>query len=303
MTVPLHRAARHVLGFVGLVLLAALAWHWRASIADVLRTVDAAILVAAVALGLALAVVQGLCFAELMRKNGASATRTALVAAFLLSQPAKYVPGKVATPILQRISLGPAAGTATTLAANVDLALVMTVQVTGLGVAFAFVSAARPVLALLSVAATAVAVTGLLRVDGLARLLVRRLRRPRWLEAAPPGPRPSMGHAMTLAAVSLALVVAASVCVLRSTPAADGAIAPTLASFFLGFASSLVAFVVPAGVGIREAATAGAGTLIPGAPPPHVLVALALLFRCWQLTVDAASAVIGWALSRASSAC
>jgi uncharacterized membrane protein YbhN (UPF0104 family) len=66
-----------------------------------------------------------------------------------------------------------------------------------------------------------------------------------------------------------------------------------LACLYLGFAASLLVVVVPAGIGVREAAVVGLGRMIAPELEPTLIISIALLIRCWQLLVDVASLCLG----------
>lgn len=284
----------------GLATIGVLAWYWRDAIGRTFSGVVPSYFVLALLAGLLLSVLQGLLFSQLMHKNGATASTRELLTAFLVSQPGKYVPGKIWGPLLQHFSLGGATPMAVTAIANVELAVILLIQVTALGIAC--LGASIPMLSILVIVAATLAGTAVIRLRPIPALLQRLPRLAARLgvpEARPVRPTASLTLALALtAAATCAALLASWLVVVAVGPAITAPERlPALGTLFLGFASSLLVVPVPAGLGVREAATVGVGALIAPALAASQLVSLAIFFRCWQLLVDLACVALGALLS------
>lgn len=282
-------AIRVLLGLVGGLFLLALAWGARATLADVFSSANLPLLALAVLLGVGQLLVQGLLFSRIAEKHGSSATQTAVVMAFLASQPGKYIPGKVWSVLVQRAALGHGARLVTVTLANLELTAVALIQMTTLGIA-CLAHGSPPVLTL-SVAAGWLASAWIVQSEAAARALCyfSPIRNALRLE---PGRLQFQGiswpAALKLSAASMATMFLASWLVL----AAMGTTIPwllqaqVLGTLFLGFAAGILAVIVPAGLGVREAATVVIGAATATSVQPELLVAVAVFARVWQLLVD-----------------
>lgn len=252
---------------------------------------------AAIIAGVGLTLVQGIYLWRLMGKNGSALPAAAVVAAFMVGQPGKYVPGKIWAPLMQKAALGPDSSLVLIGMSNLELALVVLVQMTSLGITCLFFD--QPWLALPTLLAGILSGAAALRVDLLARMALlmprmtarlgmtntrsHRLNKAGWL------------HAFWLSAAVLMATLLTSWLVLAAmgteNPWPDQA--AILGTLFLGFGSSLVVFPVPAGLGIREAATAGIGVFTAPGITAAELVSVALFARLWQLAVDLVCLAVG----------
>lgn len=283
------KAIRILAGLAGVLLLLALAWSIRGTMADVVSSADPAMLALAVFLGVGQLLVQGLLFATLAEKHGSSATRVSVTMAFLASQPGKYVPGKVWSLLVQKAALGREARLVTVTLANLELAAIALVQMTALGLAC--IVPAWPPISALAVAAGWLASAWIVRSSAVASSLgyFKRVRTALHLE---PGlsdaRRTSWRVALQASAASMATMFCASWMVLVAMgPAMPWPLhGQVLGTLFLGFAASILAVVVPAGLGVREAATVAIGTATASAVQPDLLVAVAIFARVWQMLVD-----------------
>jgi uncharacterized membrane protein YbhN (UPF0104 family) len=79
------------------------------------------------------------------------------------------------------------------------------------------------------------------------------------------------------------------------TEAGREVLVPVTAGYALGFVAGMVAFVMPSGLGIREAVLAAT---LAGALPPGVALAWALLLRLWQTVVELVFVALASALAR-----
>lgn len=295
---PGGRRTRAAFLALGLIAVGAMAWASRSELIAVLSGLAMEWFVGSIVLGLVLALVQGVIFHRLLSKYRAIGHPRQSVGAFLVSQPARYVPGKVWSPIVQSGVLGRGAPLAATAAANIELALLVVLQLTALGFACLWVQ--RPALAA-GMAVLGVVASGLVLALPTGAILARWLPRlAGWLriEAGTSERRSSLGGAFAMTAASMALNLTASwMLVVATGPAVSSAIhVPLLAVFYLGFAASMFAVPFPAGLGVREAATVGAAALVAGQIPAAMVVSVALLARCWQLILDGLCMLAGYGL-------
>jgi hypothetical protein len=280
-----------------------LAWRSRDDLLRVLSAASPFGIAIAILSGIALNIVYGLQFDVLLAKHGHGHDRRRRVAAYLLSQPGKYVPGKLWSVLLQSFALGRDARLATITIANVELTAIAMVQTVGLGLAC--LRSHSPVVVVAALAGASLATIAIARIPS-TRLLARLAPRlQRWLKLpieAEPDRSDSRAMLSMLAVAALACNIAASWWLLSAVrPAVDTAqLFPLLASLYLGFAASLLAVPVPVGLGVREAAVAGLGSIIAPDMAATLIVSVVLLIRCWQLVVDILSLALGWLLLRSA---
>ena len=128
-------ALRIVLLLLGLGAIAWLAWANRVPFGAMLRSVQPTAFALAIASGVLFTATQGALYILLMRKHGQHASPRMLMAAFLVSQPGKYVPGKIWMPLMQSVALGNHGRLVEVAIANVELAALGLLQMTTLGLA------------------------------------------------------------------------------------------------------------------------------------------------------------------------
>ena len=288
-----------LLALAGGAVLAWLAWHSRTDLLHVLHGVSPSWMALSVTAGVALNVIYGLLFDRILSKYSGHQHPTLLVAVYLMSQPGKYLPGKVWQAVMQTMALGRHSNATSVGMANVELSLAAVLSATGLGLACLFVGNAT--LAAITIAATLAAGWALVSFPSGHALLSMLPRLRTWLRSGADGelPRESgVVFLLVLTTAALALNFAASWWLLVSANTSLSSLqrAHVLASLWLGIAASLLALPIPAGLGIREAAVAGLGTLLVPEIPAGMLISIALLARCWQLLVDVTSLLAGWAL-------
>ncbi|MFC3813563.1 lysylphosphatidylglycerol synthase domain-containing protein [Lysobacter sp. GCM10012299] len=294
-----RRSLRAWLTFAGACLLAWLAWASRHELAGMVAACDPALLSMAVLMGIVFTIAQGSLLAWLLTKQGARHSRREAIAAFLVSQPGKYIPGKIWSPLMQSVALKDGATLGGVTIANVELAVISVVQVFALGLVCLQVNSPAIIATTVVVATAACVLIGLLPttkvVNRISPGLASLLKLP-----------PTVAHqASPLSATLICLAgmasnFAASFLVLKAagTSIPADALLPVLAALYLGFAASILAIPVPAGIGIREFAAAGLGHILAPGIPTTMIVSAALLFRCWQIIVDLACLAVGLMLAR-----
>jgi len=292
-----------LLALAGGAVLAWLTWHSRADLLRVLSGVSLFWIAASVVAGVALNVIYGLLFDRILSKYGGRPHPLLHVAVYLMSQPGKYLPGKLWQAVMQSIALGGGqTGVASVGVANIELSLAAVLHATGLGLACILV--ANPALAILATIATIAAGWALVQFPSGRALLALFPRLRGWLKtSAEKTHAPTSAFVLCLLTVgALAANFAASwwLLIAAHTALSPLQLAHLLASLWLGIAASLLALPIPAGLGVREAAVAGLGTVLAPDVPTTTLISIALLARCWQLLVDMSSMFAGWLLWHAA---
>lgn len=284
-----HAVTQAVLLLCGAIFLIWLGWTSREQLAEVFASVFPGVFFSAVILGVVFMAAQGLLFTFLLAKHGNQRGDSDAISAFLISQPGKYIPGKVWSAVMQKIVLGRRYSLGGVAIANVELVVIGAIHMTALGLACQFYQ--RPLLAGLSIAAGLALGMAIMRLPtgALAARMPPAVARLLKLPAIQAHEEPvSMRDALGVSLALLGLNLAASFLVLLAAGDAipAGQSVEILAIFYLGFAASFAAIPVPAGIGVREAAIVGIGLLLA----PHVdgalLVSVALLARAWQLATD-----------------
>ena len=288
-------ALRLLLSMLGASVLCALAWTARDELAQVFRSVDPGYFGAAVLLGTVFLFIQGVFFDALLAKHGRGSPARDVIAAFLLSQPGKYLPGKIWSAVMQSVTLGRKHAIANVAMTNVELVLVGMIHMGALGVAALLVS--QPVAALATLAIGLICAASIMVLPSAALLSRLPTAIRRLLHLPDTGTDLSRGEwskAIWLNALLGATNLVASLAVLL---AAGDTIAaqqypPILAVLYLGFAASFLT-PVPAGIGVREAATVALGLALAPGIDAAIFISVALLARCWQLITDLACFVLG----------
>jgi glycosyltransferase 2 family protein len=273
-----------------------LLWNHRGQFSHVLRHLRIDLFLLAVGLGAVFTTLQGLLLIPLGRKYGVDSEPRLLLAAFLISQPGKYVPGKIWSPVMQSLVVGQLSRLPGLAMANVELAVIGVLQMVTLGLAFLFAGSPARMGLVLALGWAGCSLALRIPWGSLATRFWPRITES--LGVAPtqePTALPSLAQATLLSAATLAVNLAASWTVLVAVGATVPATlrSPLLACLYLGFAASIPVVVVPAGLGIREAAAVGAGKWLSQAIPSALLVSIALLARFWQIAVDLVCLIAG----------
>lgn len=274
----------------GALVIGWLAWIARDDLIKISMNVRPGYFLIAVLLGVVFTIVQGALFAQLMAKNGSNSSLRELISAFLLSQPGKYIPGKVWPAMMQSLALRDISNFTGIAIANVELFVIAMIQMTALGLAC--LTPHSPII-MLTALFCGLALSTMIVLLPTAAILNRISARLASLLRIIPSESHYcfnfIGGALLLCGIAIIFNLAASLGVLF---AAGSSITyqqyrPILSSLYLAFAASLLIVPIPAGVGVREAATIGIGLLVAPEISSAVLTSIALLTRCWQLLVDA----------------
>lgn len=238
--------------------------------------------------------------ALVLRTSKPAVAESGIAGSFLVSQVAKYIPGRVWGVAMQAAILRAPGSTSSILAANLELAIVNMATVSGAGVAFLAWQRFGPVLAIALLFTTWGLGGWMLRFDGTRRctaLVVRLLPRlGQRLLAGLSGVgaacqarrlRPLYGGLLlflTMYCLGWWLFVSSTTNL--DGQASMGVVAALSLSYIVGVVSML-----PAGIGAREGALV---LLAPAVGVPHVdMAALAVASRVAMILMDGVAAGIG----------
>jgi glycosyltransferase 2 family protein len=282
-------ALRTLLLLGGAAVLCLLGWTARDEFMRILGSVEPGYFALTVLIGTVFMFAQGRLFAMLLAKHGGDSNSMGVLAAFLASQPGKYVPGKIWQAVMQSLTLGRKHTLGSVAVANVELALIGIVHMTTLGGATLFIERPAISLAFLVAGVALAARIATMRTTALIARLPTRLSSAIQPAGAGTDDNPmtmpaALGASLLLAGLNL--VAALGVLISVGDAIAPAQYAGILAVFYLGFAASFLALPVPAGLGVREAATVALGLILSPEVDGHTLISVALLVRCWQLATD-----------------
>lgn len=296
MNSPLRHVVVRVLMLLALGWMGWLIWRNWPAVAGMASTARWGLLALAL-LALALANIgMSVVFAGFVsRASGDSMPMARVAGTFLLSQVAKYVPGKIWSVAMQAAMLQSPKATKGVLLANVELTIVNLLLVSGAGMAFWAWTRVGALPALAVFVATWCLAGWACRLNSVRAIgaVVGRFT-PRFgqMLSPPPGERETSGvgrHAGLLLFLSMyclgwwLLVMGATTLDAR---ACMGVVAALSLSYIIGVVSPM-----PAGVGAREGAIV---LLAPAVGVSHAsMAAIAIASRVAMLALDAIVAVVG----------
>lgn len=286
---------------LGFGLLAWFTWLSHEELSRLIANCDIGLLTLSIILGIAFTFIQGILFATLVNKHGNQTGNQTLVSAYLVSQPGKYIPGKIWSLAMQSFAMGNRAKISHITFANIELAIVSTIQTVVMGVALLYLDSPLIVILVVTAGLIACTIAAVFPLASRLKRLAPRLSSAVGLSTAPAEvDRLGIPRAIGLNAASMATNLAASWCVLLAAgsgiPNVDRL--PILSSIYLGIAAGILALPIPAGLGVREAAAAGLGALLSPTVSAPMIISVSLLFRCWQIPVDIGCTVLGALLTR-----
>lgn len=243
----------------------------------------------AVAIGVIGNIVVGVTFSDMVAKSAASISFRRRISAYYYSQIAKYIPGQVAALLVQRsILAGPGASTATIMS-NLELMLISCWLCSSAAIVLLIQAVTMVGAAIVGILALAVG-AWLIRMDWqpLIRRLIRLIPRYRTLGQLPAETRKiSRIRATFLSAGILALPTLSSYVLLAKGMNIDHQLAlPLAASLMLAWVAGVLAFVFPAGIGIRELVFFGLSNLLVLTPGAHLMAEVAIASRLVHVLVD-----------------
>lgn len=241
-------------------------------------------------------------FSDLVAKSAPHISFNRRITAYYYSQIAKYIPGRIAALMVQRSILSGPYAMSATIVSNLELmavsgwlcasaAIVLLVWPNGRidAIGIALVAAIIGVLLLL------------MDWRHLIRRILSRIPKYRDMSELPSPTRqiPS-SRALVLSLAMLALPAASNFFLLRNGVGVDhGAALQLTALLLLSWVGGMLAFVFPAGIGIRELlfVTIG-GALWRQAPAVELMAGIALASRMVQVLIDIISVLIFFAYRR-----
>ncbi|MBW8369343.1 MAG: hypothetical protein K0M70_16010 [Arenimonas sp.] len=291
---------RTVATLASCALLVWLAWDARTEIAGALGVLRADYLAASIVAGVLFTLVQARIFALLVpgRSGPGSARKT--MAAFLLSQPSKYLPGKIWPVFVQAAILGPSARAVTITIANLQLFLISMLHLLALGLLCLDHFSLRGLAAALVIGPLAGTMVVVLPVAAVARRLAPRMALRMDIRNEPAlAPGTVRDSAIGISVSMVANLLASTALLLSIGDAVPREnLAGVLAVLYLGNILGALVVIVPAGIGIRELAAAALGALLLPGIPASLIVTAAVVFRLWQVVVDVLSFALGWLIDR-----
>lgn len=266
--------------------------------------------IAAIAVGVVANAGVSIAFSEMIGKIAPDTTSTKRLTAFYYAQIAKYIPGRIAALMVQRSVLSGQFATMATITSNLELMIFSSL----LGAGAAASMLAWPFAKTLSIALALAAITlgaFTLRVDswGIVRFAAKVVPSFRGgFEHLRAIARIGRWRATLLSSVVFALPAASSYCLLVSGLGIDQDVAIQLcALLLLSWIGGLLAFVFPAGLGIREFLFVALGSAIGHAPDATAMAVIALASRVTQVMIDITGVFLfatgKWAVFAVRGAC
>lgn len=256
----------------------------------------------AIVIGIATNAVIGIAFSDLIAKTAPDIAFPKRITAYYYTQIAKYIPGRVASLLVQRSILSGPSATAATIMSNLELIAVSSWLC--IGAALALLFSTKSMLIGLVIAATSAAIGALLIALDWNPMMQRILRWIPKYRIPPVGRIPrsrgiNLGHSIVLSVGILVLPAASSYVLLINGLHLDEGLARLLtALLLLSWVGGVIAFVFPAGIGIRELIFFALGSAVTGAPAPELMAGIALASRLVQVLVDVAGTLLFLAFRR-----
>jgi glycosyltransferase 2 family protein len=276
---------RPLLFYAGAVLLAFMVWVSRTQLYLLATTITIVWFAFSLLLGLFMTICYGWILGLLLRKHGAEIRSFEATLVYLESQPGKYLPGRIGSIAMQAFQIGSTNPLLIATLANIELLAICLLHMLILGIVSLTYQSPWVVLV---VTIGLFLGLGLFQYDWLG-----------WFAKLPPfrsfqrrhpqndKVQASTARNMSLQAVAILLASGSTWLLIKASgivPDAD--IFRVAGVLYLGWAVGTLALPVPAGLGVREAATLFVGSLFSISVANEQLLALAVLSRAWQLCVD-----------------
>jgi len=258
--------------------------------------------VEAIVIGVVANAVIAIAFSDMVGKYAPDIGFGKRITAYYYAQIAKYIPGKIAALMVQRSVLSGQSGTVATIASNLEL---MAISSWLCGNA-ALVLLAWPQSKTGAVALMLAAIASgawLLRVDWWRVLRLALSCIPKYSNlAVPPRAKRQIPRLRTvvLSSVILVLPAASSYFLLVNGLGIEHELALRLcALLLLSWVAGLLAFIFPAGIGIREFIFFALGGVFMQVPDTALMAGIALASRVAQILIDVVGVVLfvacrGW---------
>ncbi len=249
----------------------------------------------AVVIGMIGNLVVGITFSDMVAKSAPLIGFRRRISAYYYSQIAKYIPGKVAALLIQRSILAGPRASAATIMSNLEL-MAATCWLCGGAAIALWVSTITPLgSAIIAIAAVAIG-AALIRLNWqpLIRRALSLIPRYGHLATAPPDARRiPWVRASWLSSGILLLPALSSYGLLASGMNIDTALAiPLTSSLLVAWVVGVLAFVFPAGIGVRELIFFGVGNMLVASPGAALLAEVAIASRLLHVVAD----IVGVAL-------
>jgi len=252
--------------------------------------------VEAVVIGVVANAAGSILFSDVVSKSVPGIAIGKRLSAYYYSQVAKYIPGRVAALLVQRSLLAGPRATVATVMSNIELTVITGWLCTS--AALVLLASSRSPLAAVFIAVFAVCVgTWLVRMDWLP-LLHRLLRRiiPAYRSSGelPATGRPSDGFRAVVLSTSFLILPAVSsyVLLVQGMNIESTLAVPLTALLLLSWVGGMLAFVFPAGIGVRELIFFGLGGTLGQAPAAELMAGIALASRLVQVLTDVAGVLL-----------
>lgn len=246
--------------------------------------------VEAITIGIVANAVIGVAFSDLVCKTAPHTAFSKRIAAYYYSQIAKYMPGRIAALLVQRSILSGPNATAATIVSNLELIAVSSCLCTGAALALLCSVKSFFGATVVAIAATALGAR-LFRLDWrhLLQRVLGILPGSHQLLAMSTTTDKRIGRirALILSANILVLPATSSYVLLTRGMHVDLTSASSLtALLLLSWVGGIVAFMFPAGIGVREAIFFALGGTVAYAPAPDLMAGIAVASRLVQIAVD-----------------
>lgn len=303
----LHSNRRVLLSLAGLAILVWVVWSEWTLLMQTLRGLDAGLSLISLVLLCCANFCIAVLFMGIARHVGVrEATRLEIMATYLVSQVAKYLPGKVWSVAMQSLYLGNRVGNVQLVLVNIELAFVALVLTTVIGLALLAGLQSSYVVGMLVLVMGAVAIQWMLArglMVAMALWLVRKLRIGLQYSQEQ---SPYEDSWRAKVALFLLLIIFASLYIAGWGLLSGPAIGQDLNQAMLLVAVMALSYVigmlslVPAGLGVRELAMIVLGGL--GQLDPSLVAAIALVTRAMLIALDVVTTLAGGALLIAARA-
>lgn len=258
----------------------------------------------AIGIGIIANAIVAITFSDMIGKYAPDVAVKKRITAFYYAQVAKYIPGKIASLMVQRSVLSGLHATSATLASNLELMAISCWLCGGSAVALlAWPHSQSGALALTVVFIASGA--QLLKADwGRAlRLMFSILRKgPASATSVGPHHKSSKLRAIVLSSAILILPAASSYVLLVNGMGIEHDTAIQLCAMLaLSWIGGLLAFIFPAGIGVRELIFFALGNTLTQHPEAATIAAVALFSRIVQILIDTGGIILFIVYDRATS--
>lgn len=255
--------------------------------------------VGAVALGVFANAMVGMIFSDLVAKS-VHIDFDKRISAYYFSQIAKYVPGRIAALLVQKSILSGPRALSATIISNLELMAICSALCTG--AALALLVASRSLAGAAVIAAVSIGVGVLLiRINWapLLRCAQRVIPRYRFSSELHPTQRIGRTRAAILSTSVLVLPATSNYVLLTDgINIPHGMAIPLTALLLLSWVGGMIAFVFPAGIGIRELIFFLLGGALWHAPGAELMAGIAVSARLTQVLTDIVGVLLFLAVRR-----